>query len=429
MTVRLKHIFALFMLVSASVAGAADFRVLPAYLDGSMMPYDFATCDSLPVVPDSLQPVYIGYVARHGARFMSSPKKVENISKLLYNAAMQKKLTNVGEHFYDKIKEMDKATSGRWGMLSPVGIAEEQRLGADMAHMFPKLFKEGEVNAISTYVPRVVMTMYEFLHSFENIHRNVDMFTASGKDQNRFLRCFQTDSAYSAYRADGDWQGVYDEYLSKFVSPEPARRLLAANYENDKGKLRKITMDMYNILSACRAAGIEPPTTEFMTQQEYRGCWLAANLEHYLRNSVSPISTACASATAPLIERIIADADSAISTGRGVNGRKFNGYFGHAETLMPLFSTMGIKGCFSLPLDYDDLYKTWQVQQVTPLGANLMIILMKNNKGKVYASLRLNGRNISPMPDSPMIVSWNELKEFWLARVGMLSVSTGNDLP
>ncbi len=58
-----------------------------------------------------------------------------------------------------------------------------------------------------------------------------------------------------------------------------------------------------------------------------------------------------------------------------------------------------------------------------------MIIFMKSESGRIYVSTRLNGRNISPLPDSPMTVPWNDLKEYWTARVEMLSNSPGADLP
>lgn len=416
------------VLYSLSSLSAAGRRPLPAAFDGSMMPYDFAATDSMPVVPDSLRPVYIGYVARHGARYMTSPDKLRNLSKMLYDTALKSRLTPEGERFHLLIKKMEEAGAGKWGMLSDVGVDEERRLGADMARIFPDLFRKGEVNAVSSYVPRVVMTMYQFLFSLESNKTGINMSTLSGKELNPLLRCFHTDSIYDAYRAHGDWEPVYEEYFRQFVSPEPARRLLGAIHENDREKLRKITMQIYDVLSSCRAAGIEPPTDEFMTEAEYRGCWLADNLEHYLRNSVSPLSTSCAKATAPLIRRIISDADTALTAPEG-KGRIFNGYFGHAETLLPLLSTMGVEGCFYLPLDYADLYKHWRVQEITPLGANYMIIFMKSESGRIYVSTRLNGRNISPLPDSPMTVPWNDLKEYWTARVEMLSNSPGADLP
>ncbi len=342
------------VLYSWSSLSAAGRRPLPAAFDGSMMPYDFAATDSMPVVPDSLRPVYIGYVARHGARYMTSPDKLRNLSKMLYDTALKSRLTPEGERFHLLIKKMEETGVGKWGMLSDVGVDEERRLGADMARIFPDLFRKGEVNAVSSYVPRVVMTMYQFLFSLESKKTGINMSTLSGKELNPLLRCFHTDSIYDAYRAHGDWEPVYEEYFRQFVSPEPARRLLGAIHENDREKLRKITMQIYDVLSSCRAAGIEPPTDEFMTEAEYRGCWLADNLEHYLRNSVSPLSTSCAKATAPLIRRIISDADTALTAPEG-KGRIFNGYFGHAETLLPLLSTMGVEGCFYLPLDYAHL--------------------------------------------------------------------------
>lgn len=421
-----RYIVATVLLLGSAAFRADGFEPLPARLDGSMMIYDFAACDSSKAWPDSLRPVYTAYVARHGARLMTSGAKLEKMQRLLYDATRSRKITSAGIHFAELVRKMTEAGAGKWGLLSPVGIEEERRLAREMAALTPGLFAKGDVRAISTYVPRVIMTMYQFMHSLEAGHTGLNIFTGSGKTFSPYLRCFQTDSVYRDYRGSGDWRAVYEEYSRRWIPTAPARRILGASLDNDSEKLRDITMTMYDIMQACRAAGLPAPTTEFMTVDEYSRCWLAENLEHYLRNSVTPLSTACAAATAPLIKRIIKDADEELLSRRdsSANPAKgpvvLNGYFGHAETLLPLFATLDIEGCFALPLDYADLAKHWKVQDITPLGANLALILLRGDSGAIYASLRLNGRNIRPLRDSGYVVKWSDLKDFWLRRLRLL---------
>lgn len=398
------------------VFGAGEVKTLPGKYDGSMMPYDFARCDTAVAWGDSLTPFYIGYVARHGARFLSSPKKIEKLSKELYAAAMKKKLTPGGERFFAMMKEISSNTEGRWGLLSQVGIEEEERLGADMARMFSEMFRNGRVEAISTSVPRVIMTMDQFLHSLERRHQNLELYTASGKQNDSLLCCFIADTLYASYRHDGDWVPIYEEYLKKHVSDAPARRLLAVGYENDRQRLRHLTMDMYGMLQACRASGVSAPTTEWMSEEEYRGCWLASNFLHYLRNNINPVSMLAGQASVPLLKRIIHDGDDAVQSGFVASSTaavRMHGYFGHAETLLPLFSLMRLPGCYSDSEDYGCLQDEWQIQEITPLGANLAVILLRSGSGVTYASLRLNGRNIAPLPGKGPVVKWSELTDYW----------------
>lgn len=394
-------------------ACGAVYEPLPAYCDGSMMPYDFAACDTVKAWGDTLTPVFVSYTARHGSRFLSGPKKIEKLQKALYAAAMKRKLTPEGERFFKMMGDIVARTEGRWGLLSSVGISEEERLGADMARMFPELMAKGEVRAISTSVPRVIMTMDQFLHSLEIPHQDLELYTASGKQNDSLLCCFSFDREYASYRKSGAWKEVYEEYLRQHVPDAPARRLLAADYDMRRSRLRHLTMDMYGLMQACRASGIDAPTTEWMSQEEYMACWKASNVLHYLRNNINAVSGIAGEATAPLLRRIIADIDNCTAPGETLGSVRMHGYFGHAETLLPLFSLMRLPGCYIISDDYDTLQDHWRIERITPLAANLAIIILRSESGKLYASLRLNGRNISPLPGKGEVVEWSELKEAW----------------
>ncbi len=407
----------IYLLLAVSFQAAA-YNPLPSEYDGSLMPYNFSACDPAPHFSDTLTPVAVSYVARHGARYLSSAKKLEKLEKVLYKAAMEKKLTPEGERFFSLMKEVGQASEGKWGALSAVGISEEITLGEDIARFFPVLTKKGKARAISTFVPRVIMTMYEFLHALERKQQHLELYTGSGRQYDKLLYCFDYDSLYRDYRKNGNWKPVYDEFVKKHVSPEPARRLLAAGYDNNKHKLRELTMEMYGVLQGCRASGLPGPTDEWMTADEYRGCWLASNLLHYYRNNITPLSSVCRTATAPLVRTIIAEADSMLY-GNDNDSREviFHGYFGHAETLLPLFSALHLPGCYTLANDPEELAQSWKLQEITPLGANLMIIFLKGDSGKVYTALRLNGRNIAPIPGKGEIVEWQNLRTYWLGLV------------
>ena len=52
---------------------------------GSAIPYPARTVKDL-AYPDSLTPVYINHVGRHGARFLSSSKYTTSLSRILHRA-------------------------------------------------------------------------------------------------------------------------------------------------------------------------------------------------------------------------------------------------------------------------------------------------------------------------------------------------------
>ncbi|MDE5791014.1 MAG: histidine phosphatase family protein [Muribaculaceae bacterium] len=412
-------LFILISVVTAAQGGTGT--TLPPELDGSMMPYDFSKVDTIPEIPDGLELVHISYVARHGARYLSSPKKIEKIYSVLNEANAERRLSDEGEAFLKYLNAVADSTDGRWGLLSPVGMEEQKRLGSDMARMFPALLNRGKVKEISTFVPRVIMTMYEFNHWLELKHQDLEIYTSSGHQNDSLLYCFDTFSNYRDFRDSGEWKEGYDDYVARHVSPEPARRLFSEFDGKDK-KLRDLTMEMYGVMQGNRAAGFQAPTTRWFTVEEYRQCYNASNLKHYLRNTPNPLDPYCASATAMLIKRIISDADQALTSKEPASERNvFSGYFGHAETLLPLFAVMNIPGCYYPMTNYEHLDSEWKLQDITPLGANLTLIFMRDSDGVAYVYLRHNGQNVPAYPGAPDLIKWSDLKAYWLQRISSFS--------
>lgn len=407
--------------LSAMLTASADDRYtpLPPELDGSMMPYDFSACGPAPQLPDSLRPVYVAYVARHGARYLSGPKKMEKVLKTLRKAREENALSDTGISFLDLMEQVEKANEDNWGDLSAIGVAEERELGRRMHSVLPALSGDGTaVSCISSYVPRVVMTMYQLTAELVRLNDRITVATDEGHQFSPLVCCFSTDTAYAGYRKSGDWKEVYDRFVKQHVSGEPARRLFTKTDLSDH-KLRSLTLDMYEVLKGNRAASLPAPTTQWMSVEEYRACWEASNLQHYLRNTVTPLSSLAAQASTPLLLDVIDNAENALADGKPA----VNGYFGHAETLMPLFSLMRLPGCFALPLDYDNLDKEWQVQDVTPLGANLLILISRAPSGTEYATVQHNGRTVCPIKDRPETIPWRELRDYWFTLAAAYAVN------
>lgn len=403
------------MLLTLSAASLfAQYHALPSNLDGTMMPYDFESIDPKLGIPDSLDVVHVCYVARHGARYISSAKKVSALTDILSRQQEEGSISKTGAEFLTLLRTADQLTGSRWGALSDVGIMEEQRLGKEMSALFPKLLSRGKVEAKATYVPRVVISMYEFLHALEEKNQELDISTLSGPANDSLLRCFEADRDYARYRDSGEWKKVYDDFVLANMPTRPAIEIFGA--QADEGKAKSLTMDIYSVLQSLQAMGMPAPTDRWMTEDEYRSCWEAANLERYLRNTLNPLSEPYVYATTPLIRAIIEDADK--NSDPKTSQRPLSCWFGHAETLMPMLSVMGIPGCLYYTDDWDTVAEHWKSQEVVPLGANFMLVLMRPKSGdnaEVYAMIRLNGRNTAAISGKPLILPWKALRGHWIS--------------
>ena len=413
------------VVISIPVFAAKKTSLLPSHLEGSMMPYDFSYTESKPIWADSLSPVYVARVARHGARYISSPKKLEKLQEAIAKASAAGTLTKEGQRFSALLKSVEENTGTQWGRLSEVGCQEEVSLAKDLHTLLPGLMKKARVNAISTYVPRVVMTMYQFNHELTALSSDISISASEGKQYSYLLRCFTADSIYSSYRDNGEWKKVSEKLMDSIVSPEPARRILGNLSGFDDHKYRKLTLEMYDVLQSLTAFGMAAPTDEFMSEADYKACWEVDNLEHYLRNTDTPLSSLAGKASSPLLARIIADADASLNArlvdltikGADMNQAEApvrydaNFYFGHAETLMPLLSLMRVPGCYDDSGDFPTLSSRWKDYEIVPLGANLDIIFLQSPSQRTYVALRHNGRFVSPM-SGRNIVPWADYKAY-----------------
>lgn len=400
----------------AFISGSAES--FPPQLNGSMMPFDFSRCDTIVPWDSGMKPVFVNYMARHGARFLSSEKKVDGLVKELSEARKEGRLTRKGEDFLNLLCRVDSVTSGDWGALNAVGKYEERRLGKQMAAIVPDLLKKGRVEAVATYVPRVVMTMYELCHQLACHSSYLEISASEGRQFNPMLRFFTTDSAYMAYLDHGDWRGAYDSFVETNISPSPARALFSG--KTDDGKLKKLTLDMYGVLQSLPAAQIPWHPEEWFSESEYRTCWEAANLKHYYQRSTSEFSDLPATSARLLLDDIIATTDSAAAGATGSQVGKLR--FGHAETVMPLFALMRLPGCYYPEGDANEISGHWKDWEVSPLGANLLIILLKDKSGEPYVALRLNGRWLTIRYEtatgvaSGKVVPWRQLRMQWKCK-------------
>ena len=413
----------LMVLVALFCGGALAWKQLPTYCEGSMLPYDYSQEEPF-TWPDSLTPRYCAYVARHGARYMTGEKKFRKLEKALHESEARGNLTAEGRGMLAMIDSIRSLSEGRWGELSAVGIAEEQHLGTTMHDDFPPLGSAAmPVTTISSFVPRAMMTMYVFNHAMMLANDSLDVVAASGYANSPLVYFFATDSAYSAYRKDGDWREAVERFERDSLLTGGVERLFRSVRGFSSKELRGLTMEMYSVLQSRRAMGLPAPTDRWMTPAEYRSCWLVSNLTHYLRNNVTPLdSRPVAEAVSQLVETIIDRADMTMAGGG--EPPCFDGYFGHAETLLPLLSVLRIPGCYAMPLDWSELSREWQLQRITPLGANFRLILFSAPSGIAYAAVRLNGRNVEPLKGKGRIVEWRELSAYWRHILGSLTLQT-----
>ena len=108
---------------------------------GSAMPYPAPEVGT--AYPDSLTPVFINHVGRHGARFLSSAKTSVELSRALQRADSAGVLTPLGKSLLDMAGYVIEKSHNRWGALDSLGMAEQRGIASRMFRAYPQLFADG----------------------------------------------------------------------------------------------------------------------------------------------------------------------------------------------------------------------------------------------------------------------------------------------
>lgn len=373
------------------------------------MPYPQKTVADL-AYPDSLKPVFINHVGRHGARFLSSSKYTTSLLRVLHKADSLHTITPDGRNLMKLCHLIVKQTAGRWGALDSLGMAEQRAIASRAYAAFPSLFNQTEIHAISSYVPRCIMSMYEFTHQLSRLNNKIEIVTSSGRKYSPLLRPWDGNEEYKEFISSESWHQVYDDYFNQKVTTSPAIKVLGKNFPLEAEEAKDITMNIYKVLAGCSAMSVKVDMLSYFTSEELNSLWSVENLHHYLTHSSSTLSAVPTEVASLLLNELISTMQEAYE---GKSLYKVRLRFGHAETLMPLFALMHLPGCYYITNYFDTVALHWRDFYVVPMAANLQMILFKSETGNFYVRTDLNETPVPLIPGrSNIYTRWEDAKSY-----------------
>lgn len=386
---------------------------------GSLIPYP---ADINPAVyPDSLTPVFINHVGRHGSRYPASSANCLKLKKALDRADSAGTITPTGRQLAKLNNLIIERSQGQWGALDSLGMAEQRSIATRMFYNFRPVFSENSsVNAISSYSPRSMMSMYSFLHQLDRMDNKVNFSSSTGRSHSELLRPFDTSEEYLEFRKNNVWEPPYKEYFDNFCPTTAIRRALGERFPfADHDEMLDLAITEYYVVAGCSAMNIDAGAPSFFTREEYNRLWSCFNLRQYLQRTASTVSFVPAEIATDLLQNLIVTTDRFIS---GEDNAVAQLRFGHAETLMPLLSLMRLKGCYYMTNYFDTVAMHWRDFYVVPMAANLQLILFKSRSGKYYLRTDLNEKPVPLIPNNPAIyLPWDEARSFMTALLPLIA--------
>lgn len=377
---------------------------------GSLKPYTVPAKEYS--YPDSLVPVFINHVGRHGSRFPASSTHCKALCEALEAAKTQGTITARGKELLALVQSAVEAADGQWGALDNLGVEEQRGIAARMYSRYPALFKDKRVDAISSYSPRCVMSMYSFTHQLTRMNNTIELTTASGRGKSAFMRPFDVEMSYKDFIDLGQWKEPYQQHIDRVVPISALERVLGKDYNYGETNPKDLAIVEYYVIAGMSAMQMECDASRYFTNEEYNALWSCFNLRQYLQRTSTTLSSVPADIASPLLCDIIESTDSVVARkGNTIVSAKLR--FGHAETLMPLLSLMRLKGCFYKTNYFDTVAKNWQDFNVVPMSANIQFILFKNSKGEFFLRIDRNEEPIAFLPGSTEIyIPWEKARQY-----------------
>jgi len=410
-------LFGLFFSLWAQNPMATDYSMPEC--DGSLSPYP--TEINPAVFPDTLKPVFINHVGRHGARFPASSSNCLKLRAALLKADSIGTITPTGRQLAKLNDLIIEQSTDQWGALDSLGMAEQRAIATRMFYNFGEIFSNGAmVNAISSYSPRAMMSMYSFVHQLDRMDNRINFTTSTGRVNSSLMRPFDLSEEYKTFRNDSTVKAVYNDFFNQTCPVTAIKRVLGDRFPfSSENEMRNLAITEYYVVAGCRAMNISPDASKYFTKEEYNALWSCFNLRQYLQRTSTTLSTVPSEIASELVQDLITTTDGFIN---GTNPNVCNLRFGHAETLMPLLSIMRLKGCYYMTNYFDTVGMHWKDFEVVPMAANLQMILFKSDTGHYYVRIDLNEKPIPLIPNSSVIYTpWSEARNY-LTRILPLTV-------
>ena len=375
--------------------------------------YEFLPVKDTPA-PCGFRPFYISHYGRHGSRSHSSDKPYVLLRDCFQAAKGEGILTPSGDSLLACARQMIELHDGMDGRLTPRGAREHEMLARRMYNRYPGVFRKGEVHAISSLVPRCLVSMAAFTSSLRACKGDLVISWDCGDEFQKVITSNSSKEikkkAYAV--AHGpltdipvDTMAVYSRF---FTDPDRGRAL--------SGKPGPFISAIFNVARFAEVYDIEEDWFRFLPWDAIVTAYARHALQSYLSFCTSePYGDEAISGVAGLAREIVRKADEAIA-GAPVAADLI---FGHDLPFLCICSYLGLEGYGYPRLTAEEAYRTWPGAKLCSFASNLQIIFYKNRNGEVLVKFLANEQE-TPIPElepySGPYYRWEDYKTYVLSR-------------
>jgi multiple inositol-polyphosphate phosphatase/2,3-bisphosphoglycerate 3-phosphatase len=418
--------------------GAAAAAQGPLYL-GTKTPYP-GPSGGYTSPPAGFQPVFINYVGRHGARFMTKAGPDVEALRLLEAAEGSQGLTEVGLRVRRMVRRLCEIEKGQYENITLLGAEEQQAIGQRMLSRYPAVFTGKGLDVVVTYKVRTQQSADAFLKAFAG-YKGQRRFSKLADSLDVVLRFYDLSPAYQRYKKSAGLKTVLDSLArdrrtgeaaaavcERVFTPGFRASLKPADELRFAGNLYDLYSVQFSLVRETRDSvdlGIAFGVPQLAWEDFVSGA------QDFLEKGPGrdPLGIQVKVA-APLLVDFVKRMDEVVRRGAATDGSTGMGgsaamsgsdavlRFTHAEAISPFATLLGISEASVPASDIYDYSKHWRVGDIIPLSANVQWIVYSNGKEYLIKVL-LNEREVKlPLGGGVgAFYRWEELREYCLERL------------
>lgn len=379
--------------------------------------------------PKGFKPVYISHYGRHGARNHSSESDFDVVLKLFTTAAERGQLTERGEEFLRRYKDVYSVLHGRSSDLCDKGFEQQYKIAHNMYRNYPKLFRRNaRIDAVSTTVPRCILTMTAFSDQMLRENPKLVIDKQASNSTMYYLNPFShynpdvhsTDEGYNNKYAY--WQKGFHDMCNQLLTPAEVFSPLLKDVSMIKEFGNPVTVEIsfYEVAVSLQCNGLlEDNLIEFIPHDELCNLFECINYRFFCSKGPDTLHQKGRqwAFVWRTMQDIIDKADADLGSGEYAARLRF----GHDIIIMSLFALLDIDG-YNQPVgNFADIKKVFRAYDF-PMSLNTQFVFYRNKAGEVLVRLMYNERDIAlPIPDcgTPYYYRWTEVKEYAGKRIAL----------
>jgi len=400
--------------------------------------------------PAGYQPVFINYVGRHGAKFLTKAGADQKVLETLQTAGKSNALTATGKKIEEIAQRLQAAGKGNYENITLLGQEEQEAIGERMRYMYPGVFPGRGVRVVTTWKVRTQQSAEAFLKGLAD-YKGARRNERAPDSTDTMLRFYDLSPAYSHYKKGGLIKRCMDSLDRDSRTLATARRIcgriFTSNYVKElmrtgpgnTGLPSGLTFadDLYDLYSIAwsmsgevRNAG-HPEDSQGLgiafDQEDLEWMEFRNGAADFLEKGPGFDSVGIqVKVAAPLLADLINSCDSAVRHRDACDAVL---RFTHAEAIAPLAALMGIQEASAPVTSIYDYHKHWNAGNVIPLSANIQWVLYAGTGGHLVKVLLNEREAVLPVATTQWpYYRWEDIRTYYVRKLGTVGAGLQQDM-